>query len=318
MKRALIAVCFCILWLSDIMAQEIVTGTVVDSKNEPVPGVRVEIVGRTETTTTDIDGKFRIELPSPAKKIRFTYLGYKPIEKSIKPEMFVKLGHGWGGTTSGYRGFFEFTGGVGFGGKVSVYAGDCAVTDIGSPIVFGWNMTHGYQINRNLFAGLGFGMHASMLYGVEHNRYSSYDRRYAEHKFSTLNIPIYANARWDFGLEKKTAPFVDLKLGYTLSFAFDSDEDMFYSYSYDNDLYVYDKNTGGFLLMPTIGMRTTIRNKVGFNIGLSYNVMFHKKMHAQLKSSEVDFNGNYKSYEEVMDLGNSTGGVLMLNFGFDF
>ena len=316
MKRALIVVCFCILWLSDVMAQEIVTGTVVDSKNEPVPGVRVEIVGRTETTTTDIDGKFRIELPSPAKKIRFSYLGFKPIEKSIKPEMFVKLGHGWGGKTSGYRGFFEFTGGVGFGGKVNVYAGDCSVTDIGNPIVFGWNMTHGYQINRNLFAGLGFGVNAAMLYGTENDGY--YHENYSEHKFYTFNIPIYADVRWDFGLEKKTAPFVDLKLGYMLSFAFDTDDDMFYSSGNNSSLYVYDKNTGGFLLMPTIGMRTTIRNKVGFNIGLSYNLMFRKKMNARFESYETDFNGNYKSYEEVMDLGNSTGGVLMLNFGFDF
>lgn len=317
MKRALIVLCFCILWLSDIMAQEIVTGTVVDSKNEPVPGVRVEIVGRTETTTTDIDGKFRIELPSPAKKIRFTYLGYKPIEKSIKPYMLVKLGHGWGGKTSGYRGFFEITGGVGFGGKVNVYGGDCAVTDIGSPIVFGWNMTHGYQINRNLFAGLGFGVNAAMLYGVENDRHY-YNEKYAEHKFSTLNVPIYADVRWDFGLEKKTAPFVDLKLGYTLSLAFDSDEDMFYSYGSNSHLYVYDQNNGGFLLMPTIGMRTTIRNKVGFNIGLSYNMMFRKKMSARFESYETDFMGNSSYHEEVMDLGNSTGGVLMLNFGFDF
>lgn len=44
MKRVFIALCLCMMWLADIMAQEIVSGTVVDSKNNPLPGVRVEIV----------------------------------------------------------------------------------------------------------------------------------------------------------------------------------------------------------------------------------------------------------------------------------
>ena len=46
MKRVAILLLLCAVWAVGLMAQEIVTGTVVDGKNEPVPGVRVEIDGR--------------------------------------------------------------------------------------------------------------------------------------------------------------------------------------------------------------------------------------------------------------------------------
>lgn len=44
MSRIMIFLAFCLAAVVPSFAQEIVSGTVVDGKNEPMPGVRVEIV----------------------------------------------------------------------------------------------------------------------------------------------------------------------------------------------------------------------------------------------------------------------------------
>lgn len=37
-------------------------------------------------TTTDIDGKFEITLPSGVKKLTFSYIGFQPLEIDLKPD----------------------------------------------------------------------------------------------------------------------------------------------------------------------------------------------------------------------------------------
>ena len=336
MKRILFILCFCVLGLSSLMAQELVTGTVVDKDDDPVPGARVEIVGRSEYALTDIDGTFRIELPVPATKVQVSYPGYPTIERKIKPDMVIKLGKGWGANAKGYRGFFDFYGGFGFGGKVNVVAGLNEINDIKNYLAFGFSMTHGYQINRHLFVGLGVGMYANALSAIIRDPEYDYNNEQQEYvgqtksreiAMSNITFPFFADVRWDFGLAEKTAPYVGVKLGYQKSINPDDYSEgesyewgIFESYSWNNgssaELNVFSHDCSGFFFQPSIGMRTTMKGKRGFNIGLSYNVLFRKKLTASYRFS--NYNGNSVPIVERKDLGISSGGVLMLNFGFDF
>ena len=61
-------------------AQSVITGTVVDTDNEPLPGVSVLIKGSNKSVVTDIDGKYSIS----AKKgdvIIFRFIGMKQVEE---------------------------------------------------------------------------------------------------------------------------------------------------------------------------------------------------------------------------------------------
>ena len=60
-----------------ILAQESLSGTVVDSKsNQPIPGVNVVIQGATGGTQTDFDGKFKLPKVNKGDKIVFSFIGY--------------------------------------------------------------------------------------------------------------------------------------------------------------------------------------------------------------------------------------------------
>lgn len=309
MKRVIITLCLCMMFLADVMAQEIISGTVVDGKNNPLPGVRVEIVGRTEVVYTDIDGIFKFDIPVKADKVRISYVGYKPQERKIKPDMVIKIGNGWAGKPSGFRGFFDIYGGFGIGGKVNVNAGKLAINDIQSFLNFGFTYSLGWQINKNLYVGAGFGATAQMLRYDEEGIESYYDS-YTNSKFYQIQIPIFADVRWDFGLgERKTAPFVDLKLGYQIGVSIDDDYQDAYYPGYYNELELYMHKTNGMFIQPAIGMRTATGNKTGINFGLAYNFMMPKKLTAGY---------HYDNGSDYMDLGKSNSGVLMLNIGFDF
>lgn len=54
-----------------------VSGTVKDSKDEPLVGVSVFILGTSSGTTTDIDGGYTIEVPQGSDTLIFTYVGFE-------------------------------------------------------------------------------------------------------------------------------------------------------------------------------------------------------------------------------------------------
>ncbi|QEK50874.1 TonB-dependent receptor [Pedobacter aquae] len=53
-----------------------VTGTVKDSKGEPLPGVAVRVKGTNTGTTTDINGVFRLNLPTGNETLIVSFLGF--------------------------------------------------------------------------------------------------------------------------------------------------------------------------------------------------------------------------------------------------
>ena len=54
-----------------------VTGTVTDASNLPIPGVTVTVDGTDQGTTTDVDGKYSIEVTS-SDILTFSFIGYAP------------------------------------------------------------------------------------------------------------------------------------------------------------------------------------------------------------------------------------------------
>lgn len=76
--------CFAFLCSGIAMGQtQKVTGTVVDSKDEPIIGASVIIKGTSTGTSTDIDGNFALNA-NPGNVVAITYIGYKPQEFTVK------------------------------------------------------------------------------------------------------------------------------------------------------------------------------------------------------------------------------------------
>lgn len=72
-------------------AQNIVSGTVTDKDGNPIPGAKVEIVGSTESTITELDGTFHFEVQNPVNKVKVYYAGMQSKVQIAKDGMTVKL-----------------------------------------------------------------------------------------------------------------------------------------------------------------------------------------------------------------------------------
>ena len=63
--------------------QRTITGTVTDTRRQPLPGVTVVVKGTTNGTITNTDGKFSLPLPANAEVLQFSFVGMKPQEVVI-------------------------------------------------------------------------------------------------------------------------------------------------------------------------------------------------------------------------------------------
>lgn len=63
--------------------QKVVTGTVKSKTGEPVIGATIIAKGTTIGTTTDVDGKFRLNVPSETNALVFSYIGMKQVEVAV-------------------------------------------------------------------------------------------------------------------------------------------------------------------------------------------------------------------------------------------
>src|SRR5690606_14819212 len=64
-------------------SQKTISGTVVDDKGQPLAGVTVSVKGTAVMTTTDENGRYRIEVPPGGTLLLFTNVGFESIERSI-------------------------------------------------------------------------------------------------------------------------------------------------------------------------------------------------------------------------------------------
>ena len=66
-----------------VVQQRSITGTVTEKDGTPIPGVNVVVTGTTQGTTTDIAGRYSIEIPIGANSLNFSFIGMASQEISI-------------------------------------------------------------------------------------------------------------------------------------------------------------------------------------------------------------------------------------------
>ena len=55
----------------------VVTGLVIDENKEGMPGVTVKIDGKSSGTTTNLDGKYSINIENDSVRLIFSFIGYR-------------------------------------------------------------------------------------------------------------------------------------------------------------------------------------------------------------------------------------------------
>ena len=67
-----------------------VSGTVTDAETgDPLPGVNILIQGTTFGTSTDINGRYDLALPTGNRGLLFTFVGYRDFETALPPGVSV-------------------------------------------------------------------------------------------------------------------------------------------------------------------------------------------------------------------------------------
>ena len=80
-------ICILLLLCHEMNAQHpMVSGTIIDPENQPIPGANVLVKGTALGTVTDINGKFAISVPEGANTLVFSFIGYETIERQINNE----------------------------------------------------------------------------------------------------------------------------------------------------------------------------------------------------------------------------------------
>lgn len=150
------------------------------------------------------------------------------------------------------------------------------------PMMINWGFTtsHGLQISKNFFAGIGVGV--NFLKNLEEYVYGSFycyqigkpagrfDHVFYDDEY-IWGIQYFVHLRWDgfglFGIQRKISPFVELKAGYFQSMSSFRMEELV-----DRDEWsypLYQKNfENSFFIRPSIGVRLRLTGKLGLNFGL--------------------------------------------------
>jgi TonB-linked SusC/RagA family outer membrane protein len=91
MKNFVMSILFLFMGVGFVAAQNRITGTVVDNTGEPVVSVAVVVKGTTVGTTTDLDGKFSINVPEGKNTLVFKLIGMLTTEARANNGMRVVL-----------------------------------------------------------------------------------------------------------------------------------------------------------------------------------------------------------------------------------
>lgn len=91
MKRIVVLLCLMLISFSYVAAQNVVTGTVTDRDGNPIPGVKVELLGTAESVITELDGTFAIPNESQARKVRVVYSGMQTKVVTVTPDMVIRM-----------------------------------------------------------------------------------------------------------------------------------------------------------------------------------------------------------------------------------
>tara|TARA_R110002050_G_scaffold295966_1_gene455423 strand:- start:5049 stop:8420 length:3372 start_codon:yes stop_codon:yes gene_type:complete len=73
-----------------IMVDVTVSGTVVDSNGQPIPGVTVSVPGTSIGTATDLDGKYSISVPEGTTLV-FSFIGFESQSKAVGDQSIINI-----------------------------------------------------------------------------------------------------------------------------------------------------------------------------------------------------------------------------------
>lgn len=90
-------------------SQTTVTGTVVDTKGEPMPGAKVQVKGTDQYVITNMDGTFSVNLANPKSRLVAKYVGWNTTIKKAKEGMVIKMGKEswWNDKPTSYQWFVD-------------------------------------------------------------------------------------------------------------------------------------------------------------------------------------------------------------------
>ena len=93
-KLKRLQILLCLLAPMWVFSQVSVSGTVVDSKNNPIQFASVKIKNANLGTTTDVNGKFTLNIPDKRATLEISYLGFKAQSIAVSgnmPDMVIKM-----------------------------------------------------------------------------------------------------------------------------------------------------------------------------------------------------------------------------------
>lgn len=177
MKKLFLILPFLLLAGLAASAQTTASGKVIDRRGNPVPGARVSIPKSTESTLTELDGTFRIEMPAKAKRLTIDYVGMASKQVRAMDDMTVRL-------TKSARAHYQGEFGVGYGHLDGSPVGQFLMTTV-----------HGVRFTKNFFFGV----------GAEINHTFSWDE---------TTFPVFGNIRAYLPVSESCAPYLSASCGY--------------------------------------------------------------------------------------------------------
>ena len=81
--RSALSLLLLLVSLQIALAQFVVSGRVSDAAGEGLPGATVAIVGAARGATTDVEGRYRVEVPGSAATLTFSYTGFKTVSLQV-------------------------------------------------------------------------------------------------------------------------------------------------------------------------------------------------------------------------------------------
>ena len=91
MKLLLSSLFMLFLAVIPVSAQRLVTGTVADTKGEPLIGVTVSVKNGKHRTVTDVDGKFKLQVDNENAVLLFRYVGMEPYQTAVKGQKSLQV-----------------------------------------------------------------------------------------------------------------------------------------------------------------------------------------------------------------------------------
>ncbi|WPV02128.1 TonB-dependent receptor [Mucilaginibacter sp. cycad4] len=77
--------------ITEIAQSIAVTGRITDERGEPIVGVSILVKGTINGTTTDINGKFNINVANAAAVLQFKYIGYETKEVTVGNQTVINI-----------------------------------------------------------------------------------------------------------------------------------------------------------------------------------------------------------------------------------